>query len=280
MYRRQWLMAFVASAGAIALGSASHARGFNWGKIEPKYKSILIASASAMVDVCELLLQEFRTIEPKVMSVVERGDSIEGLLAVKRGAIDMAAVTQDINYDEDRENLKNYLIARSYISIIVNPQSPITQLTQAQVSAIFRGEIQNWKFVGGPDAPIVVVSRQRGSSTRQYVEDVVLNGQDFIVQADEVESTKLMAKTVEKNPFAIGYIAAKDDAGDARIKNLQIDDVLPTEITVLSARYPYTHSFYFLIMNQDDSLKKNFIDFVLSKKGQSIVAQAGLIPVA
>lgn len=280
MYRRQWLMALAASAGAVALGTATHARGFNWGKIEPAHQSLLIASASAMKDLCDALLTEFKKTHTNVISVVERGDSIEGLLAVKRGAIDLAAITQDIDYEEDRENLRNYLVARSYISVIVHPNARVNNLSQQQVAAIFHGEITNWKQLGGGDVPIQVVSRARGSSTRQYVEDVVMEGRDFIADAIEVNSTKSMASTVAENPHAIGYIAAKDDAGDALVKTLAIDGVLPSELTVLSARYPYTHSFYFLVMEKNNTTKKSFINFALGAQGQAIVAQKGFLSIA
>ena len=37
----------------------------------------------------------------------------------------------------------------------------------------YTGEITNWKDLGGEDAPIVVVSREEGSGTRDAFQEIV-----------------------------------------------------------------------------------------------------------
>ena len=46
------------------------------------------------------------------------------------------------------------------------PSNGVTDLSKAQVQAIWSGTITNWKDVGGTDAPIVVYSAQTGSGTQ------------------------------------------------------------------------------------------------------------------
>jgi phosphate transport system substrate-binding protein len=43
------------------------------------------------------------------------------------------------------------------MAVIVNPQCPITDLSGTQLCDIFGGAITNWKEVGGPDRPIIVI---------------------------------------------------------------------------------------------------------------------------
>ena len=41
--------------------------------------------------------------------------------------------------------------------ILVNRANPVSDIPVEKVRAIFRGEIRNWKEVGGADKPIVLV---------------------------------------------------------------------------------------------------------------------------
>ena len=53
-----------------------------------------------------------------------------------------------------------YKVALDGLSVYVNPENPVKELTIAQTGDIFTGRITNWKEVGGPDAPITVYSRE------------------------------------------------------------------------------------------------------------------------
>lgn len=280
MNRRNFFTLCFASAGAMVIGTLSNAGGFRLHlPQQARRTSLLIASARAMYDLCSALAAEYKKINPQTDFVIERGDSLQGLMAAKRGAIDLAGITRDLTSQEDDISTYNYLVARSSIAIVVNKKSAIKNLTQEQVRNIFTGVISNWKQVGGAEADINIVSRMRSSSTRQYVEEVVLNGGDFVSNALEVETTSALAEAVAANEFAIGYIAAKDSTNVADISYLRIDGVESTDITVLSGRYPYTHPFYFLLAGEQTKSKQDFIDFVRSAAGQAIVVKQGLVAV-
>ena len=280
MNRRHFAGLFLAGTGALIAGGVTNAGGLRLQlPNQARRNSLLIASARAMYDVCSALAAAYSSLNPEVDFVIEKGDSLQGLIAAKRGAIDLAAITRDLTTSEDGLATYNYLIARSNIAIVVHAQSPLKNLTQQQVRAIFMGQISNWKQVGGSDLPITLYSRVRGSSTRQYVEDVVLNGGDFASNAIELETTKALAEAVAQDPSAIGYIAAKDDSGNADVNALSVDGVAAKDVTILSGRYPYTHPFYLLLAGDKSLHKVNFIKFAQSAAGQAIVTQQGLVAV-
>lgn len=280
MNKRHFLGLFIASAGALMAGTVTNAGGLHLHLPEaPRRNSLLIASARAMYDLCNALAAAYKAQNPLTDFVIEKGDSLQGLIAAKRGAIDLAAITRDLSTEEDDMGTFNYLIARSNISIVVHPQSPIKNLTQAQIRALFTGEITHWKQLGGSDLPVKIYSRLRGSSTRQYVEEVVLNGGDFANSAQELDSTQALAAAVAADPAAIGYIAAKDSNNLAEVGYLSVDNVAATEATILSGRYAYTHPFYVLLAGDKTAAKADFIKFAQSPAGQAIVAQQGLVPV-
>ena len=280
MNRRNLLVAALASAGAIVAGSMTNSGGFRFHFPEGERRtSLLIGTAAAMLDLCKALSAAYKQKHPLTDIVLEKGDSLQGLIAVKRGAIDIAAITRDLTAEEDSQGSFNFLIARSNIAIIVNTQSPVKNLSQDQIRQLFTGEINNWKLVGGPDAPVTVISRMRGSSTRQFMEEVVLDGAEFCNCATEVESTRAMATSVAEDVYAVGYISAKDQAGDAKFNTLAVDGVAVSNGTVLSNRYAYTHSFYLLIAGEQEGAKAQFVEFARSPEGQAIVSGLGLVAV-
>ena len=53
---------------------------------------------------------------------------------------------------------------------IVHEENPVQYLEEAQVKAIFSGEITNWREVGGNDEPIIVYQNTPGSEPQQILE--------------------------------------------------------------------------------------------------------------
>lgn len=280
MNKRHFLTAILASGSALVVGSALNAGGVRWRWPEqPLRNSLLLASAGSMSNLCAALKKRYESKNPLTDIVIESGDSLQGIIAVKRGAIDLAAIVRDLSNEEDDTDSHNYLIARSNIFIIVHPHSPLRNLTQAQVQAVFTGRINNWKQLDGRDAPIQLVSRLRGSNIRQFMEEVVLAHNEIDTSALELESTKQVAAHVAQDINAIGYIAAKNNAGDAVTRTLSIDGIEASQATVLSGRYPYTSSFYLLLSGEAKGTRYDFIKFVRSAEGQAIVAEQGFVPV-
>jgi phosphate transport system substrate-binding protein len=280
MDRRSALFALIASAGAVVVGSAANFEGFRWRlPVKEGRKSLLIGGAGAMVPLNQALADAFIKLNTMVDVVIEKGGSLQGLIAARRGAIDLAAMTRDLSNEEDDASAHDFLIARGDIRIIVNKASFIKTLTQKQIRGLLTGEMTNWKQVGGIDAPVNVISRAKGSTTRQFVEEVVLDGGEVTSSAKEMETTKLLAASVAADPCAIGYVASKDSEGIADVTALAVDGVAASRATVLSGRYPYTHSFSLLIYGEQKGLRLDFVNFARSAAGQKIVAQNGLIPV-
>ena len=66
--------------------------------------------------------------------------------------------------------------ATAYDSIIpvVHPSNPMTNITLDTLKAIYKGDITNFKELGGPDLKIVVCSRDTSSGTYETWEGKVM----------------------------------------------------------------------------------------------------------
>ena len=84
----------------------------------------------------------------------------------------------------------------------------VKDLTLDQVKDIYTGKITNWKEVGGNDAPIVVVSREDGSGTRDgFQENVGFESEELTKDAQISDGSGNIKTTVQGNENAIGYIS-------------------------------------------------------------------------
>ncbi len=214
-----------------------------------------------------------------VKVIVERGGSLPGLLAVKRHAIDIAAMARDLEGAEAEAQAHNHLIARDAIAVVVNTRNPVRQLRQALVHDILTGKIDNWKTVGGADSPIEVVMRPRESSTSRYVSEIVLEGADPSLQARFKKTRDELLAYIRQHPHAIGCIATDDGGLPADIVALEIDAIPITRETLLSGRYPYKRSLYFMTYGVARQQALDFIALAESPEGQAIVDKTGFVPV-
>lgn len=270
-------------AGAFAAGIAGVAAYPLWQwlqirRVPVRHNALLVGGASAMYELNVALGKEFEKLYG-VKVIVERGGSLQGLLAAKRHAIDIAAMARDLHGTEAVPQAHNHLIARDAIAIVVHAQSPVKQLRQELVRDALTGKIDNWKTLGGNNSPIEVVMRPRESATSRYVSEVVLAGADPALKAHVKKTRDEVLAFIRQNPNAIGCVATDDGGLPADIAALEIDNTPITRATVLSGRYPYVRSLYLLTFGVARQQVLDFIALAESPAGQVIVDRTGFIPV-
>ncbi len=75
-------------------------------------------------------------------------------------------------------------MAKDGVTFYVNETNPRRRRSRMeQLKDIYLGDLTNWKEVGGPDAPIVLYSRENSSGTYVFVKEHVLDGEDFAADA-------------------------------------------------------------------------------------------------
>lgn len=128
---------------------------------------------------------------------------------------------------------------------------------------------------------ISLISREDGSGTRgAFIElfGVEEKGADGTktdrtsVEATVVSKTDVMLQTVAGDPWSIGYVSL-GSLSDS-VKAVNIDGVVPSTQTMLSGEYKISRPFNIATKGEATGLPKDFIDFVLSAEGQTVVAKS------
>lgn len=200
-----------------------------------------------------------------------------GITAVSEGRCDIGLSSRALKDEEKAAGLTETVLAYDGIAIIVNPENPVSDLTTAQIAAIYTGEISNWSEVGGNDAAIVRIGREAGSGTRDGFESVT-GTKDACQYRQELTSTGDVITTVSQNPDAIGYasLASVKDS----VKALRVGGVTPGEDTVKDGSYAIQRPFV-LVTKTDTALSgaaQLFFDYITSQSAAEIISAAGAVP--
>ena len=109
------------------------------------------------------------------------------------------------------------------------------------MQAIFRGEIKNWKEVGGPDRPIVVVLRPHCPDRPGHWKTIVPTIQQFRKDRLEVKSEAEVVQRISDFAEGIGNIGATFlFRPDQKVKVVTVSGLAPTAENLKSGKYPFT----------------------------------------
>ncbi|MCO7136057.1 phosphate ABC transporter substrate-binding protein [[Clostridium] leptum] len=238
---------------------------------------ISTGGSTSMEAVIGALQEAFAETYPDVDITYDPTGSGAGITGATEGSLDIGLSSRDLK--EDETGVTGTKIALDGISIIVNKDNPITDLSLEDLARIATGEVKNWSELGGNDAEIVFIGREAGSGTRDGFESIV-GVEDKCVYSEELTATGAVIAKVQSNPNAIGY--ASLSAVDESVKTLTIDKVAPSEETVQDGSYAIQRPFVFVTKDgaeQSDAVK-TFIEFATSKDADELIRAAGAVPLA
>ena len=240
--------------------------------------TIAISGSTSVGPLVELEEEEFEANNQDVTIEINQTGSSSGIKDTISGTTEIGMSSRELT-DEESKNLKEVTIAVDGIGVVVNKNNPVKNLTLEQIKDIFTGKITNWSEVGGEDKEIVVVSREEGSGTRTAFQEILnYSTEDTVKNAIVNNSTGATKVMVEENDNAIGYMSIGyiDDS----IASVNVDGVEATADNVKSGEYKIQRPF--LLVYKEGALSEEgqeFIDFILSDKGQAIVAEENLVTV-
>jgi phosphate transport system substrate-binding protein len=177
----------------------------------------------------------------------------------------------------NEKDLRPVEIARDAIAIIVHPTNPMNDLSLVQVREIFSGKIRNWKQTGGNPHPIVLVTREEGSGTREAFQKFVMEKEEVSFDALVQDSNGAIRQVVSSDPNAIGYISL--GLVNDKVKALKISGVEPDQANIENGRYTLVRPFLFVFKGEPRGEAKSYLEFVLSREAQEILRKEGLVPV-
>lgn len=253
-----------------------------------------IKGSDTLLQMVSNLAEAYMKESPGVKISVTGGGSGTGIAALINGEIQIADSSRQIKKEELAQaeskgmKVQEFIIARDMLSIVVNKDNPIPKLTMQELARIFKGEITNWKELGGKNQTITLYGRQSTSGTYSFFMEHVLNG-DYSPKMMNLEGNQAIIDAVKQDKTGIGYVGIgylKDEQGKI-IDGIKVVSIAITEdgeyITPLDdsklENYPISRPLFQYLANppKKGSALHRFLMFELSDKGQAIVEKSGYI---
>lgn len=253
-------------------------------------KSITIKGSDTIVNLGQKFAEEYMNKNKDYKIQVTGGGSGVGLKALVGGTTDIANASRKIKdkevktIEESGAKVEKFIIAKDGVTIYLNKDNPVEELSFSQLKGIFTGKVKNWKEVGGNDKNIIVYGRDSSSGTYSYVRKNVLKGEDYASTVQTLQGTAAIVQAVAKDPNGIGYggKAYSEGIKIPKIKKADTDTAYaPDEKAVAEGKYPLARPLFMYTTDKVLAAKpeiKDYLNWILSKDGQKIVADIGFFP--
>jgi len=267
------------------------------GGLVAQQKMIQVKGSDTMVNLVQILAEEYMGKNPGTALAVLGGGSGTGITAIINQTCDLANHSREWKQAEiDQASGKGiqprfFVVAVDGLSVIVNEKNPIANLTMPELGAIYRGEIKNWNAVGGPNKAISLYGRQSNSGTYVFMQEHVLGNKNYSTDMKEMNGNAQIIEGILQDEAGIGYVGVGylyDKDGKIRkglkvlniAKDAQAKAYSPLDkAAVDSGDYPVARPLFQATSGKPSPAVAAFIAFETGPEGQKIVEREGFFTI-
>lgn len=256
---------------------------------EARSKVVQIKGSDTILNASQSIAESYMSENKGARIAVTGGGSGVGISALINKTTDIAMASRNIKEKEiDQAKAKGIdvdevVVGYDGITVIANKSNPIKDIDDKILGKVFRGEITNWKELGGEDAEIVVLSRDSSSGTHEFFkEHIIREGnskgtQEYGAKTLYMPSNEAIKQEVKSNKYAIGYIGM--GYMDNSVESITVDGIPASPENVLNKTYPIAREVFWYVDANRDGEVKAIVDYAISSKGQQIIKDEGFVPV-
>jgi phosphate transport system substrate-binding protein len=223
---------------------------------------VTISGATSSYPLVSLLAAKYVKLHPnKVRFKIAQGGTTVGLNDVKAGHVTIADVAQEPTSAD--AGLDFYPIAKYAICVVTNKANTLSNLTPAQVTAIFTGKDTAWSQIPGATAtgPIEVFSRTSVAGVLTSFKSLLLEGKSVVKSATEEATEGLMRQAVENAPGGIGFLS-NYQANKGGLNAVEYNGVACNQTTAASGQYAGVSVFFEVTKGPATGAAAAFINWI------------------
>lgn len=246
---------------------------------------VTVAGSDTMVNMAQAMAEAYAAVDENVSVSVKGGGSGNGIAALINKTVTFADASREIKPEEVTQaqaagvNPVSTEVAKDGVVIIVNTGNKVADISKDDLGKVYRGEITNWKDLGGADAKIVLLGRDSSSGTYGFIQDEVVGGDKLYAKSmRNLQSSQAIVDETAKNPNAIGYVGLGYES--TTIKPLNVDGMTASVETVLDGTYPLSRPLLMISDGDPTGSAAAYLTWILGPDGQKIVADQGFVPLA
>lgn len=253
-------------------------------------ETLQIRGSDTMVNLIQRMAEVYIEKYPDKQVAVTGGGSGTGIAGLRNRTVDIADSSRDMKGREIIDarakgvDPVRVVVCLDCITIVTNKANPVSKLTAEQLGGIFRGEIANWKDVGGEDKPITLYGRQSNSGTFVKFREEILKG-DYADTMRRMNGNAQIIESVKSDKAGVGYVGVGHAKNEPELKVISIaaspgsEFIDPTKITSAEAEtYAIVRTLNQYVNGKPEGDIKHFVEFELSPEGQKICEEMGFLP--
>ena len=253
--------------------------------------------SDTLVNVAQAWAEAYKDKNSKLAIAVSGGGSGTGISSLINGTVDLANSSRKMKDREIEQARKNgvepveHVVGFDALAVYVHKDNPIESLTFEQLASIYGkdGKVVSWDQLGGsiPGAKsgkIIRVSRQNNSGTYTHFKKTVLGkGGEYKLGSLDMHGSKDVVDLVMKTPGAIGYSGLAYLTDEVKLvpirKSAGQPAVMPSVSTAVDGSYPIARPLLMYTRGKPEGAVKEYLDWILSDEGQSIISKKGYAPI-
>lgn len=226
-----------------------------------------------------ILGEAFRKVSPQTRLEVQPSiGSSGGIKAVLAGALDIAISARPLKEEERTLGALEWAYAKTPLVLATHQNSGQTELTRAELIAIYDGTLKTWK--DGTTARLVLRPETETDTAllKKYIPgmDVALakayqRRGPPIALTDQDAADMIQAIPGAVGPSTLALILAENRP----LKALTFDSVAPTVESLGNGSYTMSKNLYLVTRAHPKEPVQRFIDFMRSKEGVEILQRTG-----
>ena len=257
---------------------------FVGGAAVAKDKNKIVVDGSTTVGpIAKAFAEYYMGRHPEVNITVSESGSGNGAKSLVNEACDVATMSRPMKRSEKEAASKSgvltieHIVAMDGIAMAVHPANPVASLSLDQIRDIYTGAIKSWKQLGGPDEPVVVISRDTNSGTYETFDSLVMKGEKITERAEYMGSNGAIRQKVMSTRGAIGYLGLAFLEG---VKPVKVNGVAAEAETILDKTYPVARPLYMYTNGrpQEGTPLADFVGMSATADGRKIVEDTGYVP--
>ncbi len=304
MNKLNWLLVpmLIAASPLISAGDQLQ----NYTKTSGVAGSLLSVGSDTLAGMTTLWVEEFQSFYPNVDSQVQASGSATAPPALTEGTAQFGPMSRPMRMKELEafERAHGYKptelrVAIDAIGVFVHRDNPIQGLNFSQIDSIFSETMRcgtsksakTWQDLGlsydWAKRSIQMFGRNSVSGTYGYFKQNALCSGDFKTNVNEQPGSASVVQSVASSINTIGYSGVGYQVSGVKLLPIAKegrDYVMPTHENILSGEYPLSR-YLFVYINKHPvrdltPLQREFIRFIFSKQGQSLVVKDGYLPIS
>ncbi|WP_226624825.1 phosphate ABC transporter substrate-binding/OmpA family protein [Alloyangia pacifica] len=212
--------------------------------------------------------------------LADEADIVVALREIRDGERELA---QQAGLGDLTQPNRSRVLALDALLPVVAPANPVTAVSLPNLAGVLSGELDNWRDLGGPDAPIVLHLPRKGSGLVQALEDQLLQPPALTLRSAETirhQSAAELSAAVAEDALGLGFVSAAE-VGNSRPITLTGScgfHLRGTRQAIKTEDYPLTMPvFIYMPARRLPKLAREFLEFTRSAPAQIVIRRAGFV---